>query len=135
MYEDGNIKFSQFQPLLIMVNVYICCCSVAKLCSTLCNPWTAALQTPMSSTITTSTYLHVVGFNCVQLFATPWSLLGSSVHGIFQARILKWVISTYTPFLSPYLHIVHFSISISISLSVYPLPIFASCEYVAYYYA
>ena len=115
-------KFSQFQPLLITVNVYICYCSVAKLCSTLCNPWTAALQTPMSSTIAMSTYLHVVGLNCVQLFATPWSLLGSSVHGIFQARILKWVISTYTPFLSPYLHIVHFYLHIYIYLFIYISP-------------
>ena len=30
-------------------------------------------------------------FNHVWLFATPWSLPGSSVHGIFQARILEWV--------------------------------------------
>ena len=27
----------------------------------------------------------------VQLCATPWSLPGSSIHGIFQARILEWV--------------------------------------------
>ena len=27
----------------------------------------------------------------VLLFATPWSLPGSSVHGILQARILEWV--------------------------------------------
>ena len=27
----------------------------------------------------------------VWLFETPWSLLGSSVYGIFQARILEWV--------------------------------------------
>ena len=29
----------------------------------------------------------------VQLFVTPWDcrLPGSSVHGIFQARILEWV--------------------------------------------
>ena len=30
-------------------------------------------------------------FSCVQLFATLWSLPGSSVHGILQARILEWV--------------------------------------------
>ena len=28
-------------------------------------------------------------FSCVQLFATPCSLPGSSVHGILQARILE----------------------------------------------
>ena len=27
----------------------------------------------------------------VRLFATPWSLPGSSIHGIFQARVLEWV--------------------------------------------
>ena len=33
-------------------------------------------------------------FSCLQLFETPWaihSLPGSSVHGILQARILKWI--------------------------------------------
>ena len=30
-------------------------------------------------------------FNCVQLFATPRSLPGSSIHGISQARVLEWV--------------------------------------------
>ena len=31
--------------------------------------------------------------SCVQLFETPWTvaLPGSSVHGIFQVRILKWL--------------------------------------------
>ena len=27
----------------------------------------------------------------VQLFVTPWTVPGSFVHGIFQARILEWV--------------------------------------------
>ena len=31
-------------------------------------------------------------FSCVQLFATPWSPLGSPAHGILQARILEWVV-------------------------------------------
>ena len=31
-------------------------------------------------------------FSCVQLFATPWSPPGSSVHGILKARILEWVV-------------------------------------------
>ena len=30
-------------------------------------------------------------FSCVPLFTTPWTLPGSSVHGILQARILEWV--------------------------------------------
>ena len=32
--------------------------------------------------------------SCVWLFATPWTVCsppGSSVHGIFQARILEWI--------------------------------------------
>ena len=29
--------------------------------------------------------------SCVWLFVTPCSLPGSSVHGIFQARVLEWV--------------------------------------------
>ena len=35
-------------------------------------------------------------FNHVWLFATPWSLPGSSVHGIFQARILEWVAISFS---------------------------------------
>ena len=31
--------------------------------------------------------------SCVRLFATPWTVPGSSVHGIFQARVLEWVTS------------------------------------------
>ena len=36
---------------------------------------------------------EVQSLTCVQLFATPWtvSLPGSSIHGIFQARVLEWV--------------------------------------------
>ena len=33
----------------------------------------------------------------VWLFATPWTyLLGSSVHGIFQARVLEWVAMSFS---------------------------------------
>ena len=32
----------------------------------------------------------------VQLFATPWSLEGSSIHGIFQARTLEWVTISFS---------------------------------------
>ena len=34
----------------------------------------------------------------IHLFATPWTIAcapGSSVHGIFQARILEWVTISY----------------------------------------
>ena len=34
---------------------------------------------------------------CVQLFMTPWtSPPGSSVHGIFQAKLLEWVAISYS---------------------------------------
>ena len=37
--------------------------------------------------------------SCAQLFSTPWtiySLPGSSVHGILQARILEWVATPFS---------------------------------------
>ena len=33
--------------------------------------------------------------SCVQLFASPWTP-GSSIHGIFQARILDWVVISFS---------------------------------------
>ena len=35
--------------------------------------------------------MHRRSFSCVWLFATLWSLPGSSVHGTLQTRILEWV--------------------------------------------
>ena len=32
----------------------------------------------------------------IWLFATPWSLPGFSVHGIFQARVLEWVAVSFS---------------------------------------
>ena len=29
--------------------------------------------------------------SCVLFFVTPWTVQGSSLHGILQARILEWV--------------------------------------------
>ena len=43
--------------------------------------------------------VKVKSLSCVQLFVTPWtiySLPGSSVHGIFQARILEWVAISFS---------------------------------------
>ena len=43
--------------------------------------------------------VKVKSLSCVQLFATPptdYSLPGSSVHGIFQARILEWVAISFS---------------------------------------
>ena len=35
--------------------------------------------------------VKVKSLSCVRIFATPWTVACSSVHGIFQARILEWV--------------------------------------------
>ena len=35
-------------------------------------------------------------FSCVQLFETPRTVPGSSVHGILQARILGWVAISFS---------------------------------------
>ena len=51
---------------------------------------------------TNSTFLQrvkVKSLSCVQLFATPWTvayLPCSSVHGIFQARVLEWVAISFS---------------------------------------
>ena len=34
--------------------------------------------------------------SCVQLFVTPWRPLGSSIPGTFQARILEWVVISFS---------------------------------------
>ena len=47
-------------------------------------------------------YIFAQWLSCAQLFATPWtvsmdySLPGSSMHGIFLARILEWVAISYS---------------------------------------
>ena len=48
-------------------------------------------------------YLPLIGYakwksiSCVRLFTTPWpSPLGSSVHGILQARILEWAAISFS---------------------------------------
>ena len=40
--------------------------------------------------------LQAYVFSHVRLFATPCSLSGSSVHGIFQARVMEQVVITYS---------------------------------------
>ena len=48
-----------------------------------------------------SYFIIVKLLNCVQLFVTPWTP-GSSIHGIFQARVLEQVaISFSKEFLDP----------------------------------
>ena len=38
----------------------------------------------------------VCALSHVRLFANPWTPSGSSVHGIFQARILEWVAISFS---------------------------------------
>ena len=40
--------------------------------------------------------ITVLFLSHVQLFAAPWTVAHSSVHGIFQARILEWVTISHT---------------------------------------
>ena len=41
--------------------------------------------------------VKVKWLSCVQLFGTPWTgLPGSSVHGIFQARVLEWAAMSFS---------------------------------------
>ena len=43
-------------------------------------------------------YTHTHSLSCVQLFGAPWPIAppGFSVHGIFQARIWKWIVISYS---------------------------------------
>ena len=47
--------------------------------------------------------VKVKPLSCVQFFATPMdcSLTGSSIHGIFQARVLEWVAISFPRGSSP----------------------------------
>ena len=38
-------------PYFLFCSISDCCCSITKSCRTLCNPWTAAHQAPLSFTI------------------------------------------------------------------------------------
>ena len=39
---------------------------------------------------------EVKSLSRVRLFATPWSLPGSSIQGIIKARILKWIAISFS---------------------------------------
>ena len=67
MYTSNHLSFLlQILNLVLLPSVHnYCCCLIAKLCLTLCDP-------------------------------TYHSPPGSSVHGISQARILKWVAISYS---------------------------------------
>ena len=51
---------------LVNFKLVIYCCSVAKLCPTLCDPWTAAFQAPLSFTISQS-FLRYMSIEWVML--------------------------------------------------------------------
>ena len=55
---------------------------VAQSCLTLSDPWTAAMKVKSESEVTQSCPTRNDPMDC--------SLPGSSTHGIFQARVLKW---------------------------------------------
>ena len=40
--------------------------------------------------------VKVKSLSHVQLFAAPWSVPGSSIHGIFQARVLEWAAISFS---------------------------------------
>ena len=79
---------------------------VTKLCPTLAIPWTVACQAPLSMGFSRQEYWSGLPFplqcmkvksktEVVQLCPTlsnlmDCSLPGSSIHGIFQARVLEW---------------------------------------------
>ena len=68
--EENKSMFSSSQMTTHFHNVLKCpesCCSVAKTCLTLCDPMDCSM---------------------------PGSLLGSSAHGISQAKILEWVVTS-----------------------------------------
>jgi len=53
-------------------------------------------------------HMHAPMISHVRLFVTPWSPQGSSVHGIFQARILEWVAISFSRGLNLcLLHLLH----------------------------
>ena len=86
---------------------------VAQSCPTLATPWTAAYQAPPSIGFSRQKYWSVVPLpspKVAQLCPTlsdpvDCSLTGSSVHGIFQARVLEWgtiAFSVVTPWTAAY---------------------------------
>ena len=79
------------------------CCLEAQPCLTLGDPWTVARQAPLSvgfygqedwSGLPFPSLMHEseVTQSCLTVRdPMDCSLSGSSVHGIFQARVLEWV--------------------------------------------
>ena len=80
--EDRNVQHTS-----------LCCCSVTKLCLTLCDPWTVARQAPLSSTISLSLLKFISSvmlYNYIILYH-PFSFPQS-----FQAQgHFQWVSSSH----------------------------------------
>ena len=78
-------RFS-FKSFLFLTSFY-CCCSVTKPCLT--------LRDPVDCSMSGFPVLHyhlLIAETCPTLcYPTDCSLRGPSVHGISQARILKWI--------------------------------------------
>ena len=95
---------------------------VTKLCPTLAIPWTVACQAPLSMGFSRQEYWSGLPFplqcmkvksegeitqSCLTL-SDPMDLQksrrrsppGSSIHGIFQARVLEWVASAFSEILT-----------------------------------
>ena len=73
-------------PTAYRLQCWDCCCSVAKSCPTLCNPWTAACQASLSITISQSwlklTFINSVMPSTHLILSCPLLLLPSVFHSI-----------------------------------------------------
>ena len=106
----------------IVIFICYCCCSVTKLCPTVCNPWTAAYQAPESSTISQS-FLRFISIQlvmlsnhlilCHPLFLLPslfpsirvfascgWSIGASASASILPMNIQDWSLLGLTGLIS-----------------------------------
>ena len=98
---DTERQFGKYTPTMIGG-----CGLGAKFCLTLATPWTVANQAPLTLGFSRQEYwsgLHFllqcmkvkreseVAQSCPTLSGPmDWSLPGSTVHGIFQAKVLEW---------------------------------------------
>ena len=91
---------------LFTPHILLCYCLVTELCLTLATPWTVACKAPLSMRFPRQEHWSGLPFpspmhemkseseitqSCLTLCdPIDCSLPGSSVHGIFQARVLEW---------------------------------------------
>ena len=81
-----------------------CRCLVTTSCLTLATPWTVACQAPVSMGFSRQEYWSGLPFPSPGVQSCPtlcdpvdYSLPGSCVHGILQARIMEWVAMPFSP--------------------------------------